>query len=113
MRVLSLVTALCFWPFTNAFAENSEVGRIIAMETCSRCHAVLRGEGINPAPSPLPFTKIGKPLPFEDIANMPGVTAMTLYDWLTSTHPTMPYIVIEDDELKSLVAYILSLRRNQ
>lgn len=42
---------------------------------------------------------------------MPNVSEMTLYDWLTSSHPTMPYIVIEEDELRSLVAYILSLKR--
>jgi mono/diheme cytochrome c family protein len=111
MRVLILLTALSWWPFTNAAAENSEVGRAIAVETCSRCHAVLPGEGIDPAPYPLPFTRMGKPLPFEDIASMPNVSEMTLYDWLTSSHPTMPYIVIEEDELTSLVAYILSLKR--
>ncbi len=113
MRILIVVQALLFWPFTNAFAQDTEVGRAIAVETCSRCHAVLRGQGVDPDPNPLPFTEIGKPLPFEDIANTPGITATALYAWLTSSHPTMPNIVIEDDELKSLVAYIMSLRRSR
>jgi mono/diheme cytochrome c family protein len=113
MRESILLAALFLWPLTNASAQNADLGRAIAVETCSRCHAVLRGEGVDPDPDPLPFTEIGKPLPFEDIANTPGVTETVLYAWLTSSHPTMPDIVIEDDELKSLVAYILSLKKSR
>src|SRR5215475_11482421 len=76
-------------------------------------HAVLRGEGVNPNPEPLPFRKIGRPLPFEDIANTPGVTEMALYAWLTSSHPTMPDIELGKDDLTNVVAYILSLRKTQ
>src|SRR5262245_49130007 len=83
VRVFILVTALTLWPFTNALAQNTEVGRAIAAETCSRCHAVLRGQGVDPNPEPLPFKEIGKPLPFEDIANMPNANDVALYDWLT------------------------------
>jgi hypothetical protein len=29
---------------------------------------------------------------------------------MQSTHPTMPNIILEDDELRNVVAYILSLK---
>ena len=49
----------------------------------------------------------GDPLPFEDIANTPGITEMALHAWMTSTHPTMPDIMLEAEELRGVVAYIL------
>jgi hypothetical protein len=73
----------------------------------------VRGEGVNPNPKPLPFEEVGKPLPFEDIANTPGVTEAALYVWLTSSHPTMPDIVLEKEDLRNVVAYILSLKKDQ
>jgi mono/diheme cytochrome c family protein len=106
-----LIAVLCSLPFGNAMAENSEAGQTLAVQVCSRCHAVLRGEGVTPNPEPLPFNEVGRPLPFEDIANTPGVTEMALYAWLTSSHPTMPDIVLTKDELRNAVAYILSLKR--
>ena len=113
MRSLVLMAALCLMPFTNALAQNSEAGQTLAMQVCSRCHAVMPGQGVNPHPPPLPFTKVGEPLPFEDIANTPGITEMALYAWLTTSHPTMPNIVLKKEELRNLVAYILSLKKNQ
>ena len=112
MRSLVLIAALCLMPFTDAFAQNSEAGQTLAMQVCSRCHAVMPGQGVNPHPPPLPFTKVGEPLPFEDIANTPGITEMALYAWLTTSHPTMPNIVLKKEELRNVVAYILSLKRD-
>jgi mono/diheme cytochrome c family protein len=108
-----LIAVLCSAPYVNALAQSSEAGQTLALQLCSRCHAVLRGEGVTPNPEPLPFSKVGTPLPFEDIANTPGVTEMALYAWLTTTHPTMPDIVLDKDELRNVVAYILSLKKNQ
>lgn len=113
MRLLMIIGVLCSVPFTNAVAQNDEAGQSLAVQICSRCHAVLRGQGVTPNPEPLPFRKIGRPLPFEDIANTPGVTEMALYAWLTSSHPTMPDIVLGKEELTNVVAYILSLGKNQ
>ncbi len=113
MRLLMIIGVLCSVPFTNAVAQNDEAGQSLAVQICSRCHAVLRGQSVNPNPEPLPFRKIGRPLPFEDIANTPGVTEMALYAWLTSSHPTMPDIVLGKEELTNVVAYILSLGKNQ
>jgi hypothetical protein len=73
---------------------------------------VRAGEGVDPKPDPLPFEKL-EALPFEDIANTPGVTAMVLFSWLTSSHPTMPNIVLKEEDLRNVTAYILSLKRDQ
>ena len=113
MRTLVLIAVLSSAPLANAMAQNSEPGQTLAVQVCSRCHAVLRGEGATPKPEPLPFSEIGRPLAFEDIANTPGVTEMALYAWLTSSHPTMPNIVLEKEELRNVVAYILSLKTDQ
>jgi mono/diheme cytochrome c family protein len=113
MRILIMIGLLCSVPSGYAVAQNAEAGQNLAVQICSRCHAVLRGEGANPKPEPLPFRKIGRPLPFEDIANTPGVTEMALYAWLTSSHPTMPNIVLDKEQLTNVVAYILSLKKNQ
>jgi mono/diheme cytochrome c family protein len=113
MRDLVLIAALCLVPFTGALAQNSKAGKTLAVQVCSRCHAVLPGEGINPNPDPLPFTKVGEPLPFEDISNTPGITEMALYAWMTTSHPTMPNIALEREELRNVVAYIVSLKKDQ
>ena len=70
-------------------------------------------KGVTPNPEPLPFSEVGRPLPFEDVANTPGVTEMALYAWLTTSHPTMPDIVLDKDELRDVVAYILSLKKDR
>ena len=77
MRSLALIAVLCSASFSDALAQN-EAGQTLAVQVCARCHAVLRGEGVNPNPEPLPFKEVGRPLPFEDIANTPGVTEAAL-----------------------------------
>ena len=48
--------------------------------------------------------------PLEDVANTSGVTATALRVWLQSSHPTMPNIILEPNDLSNVVAYILSLK---
>jgi mono/diheme cytochrome c family protein len=113
MRSLPLIAILCSATVSGALAQSLEAGQSFAERVCSRCHAVLRGEGVDPDPEPLPFKEVGRPLPFEDIANTPGITEAALYAWLTTSHPTMPDIVLEKEELRNVVAYILSLKKDQ
>jgi mono/diheme cytochrome c family protein len=97
------------WSTASAQQGNAEAGRALAVEVCAGCHAVLPGEGVDPDPDPLPFQEL-VPLPFEDIANTPGVTEIVLTAWLPTSHPSMPDIVLTDDERKNVIAYILSLK---
>ena len=39
-----------------------------------------------------------------------GMTEMALSVWLQSSHPTMPNIVLSQDEIRNVVAYIRSLK---
>jgi len=111
MRAFLFTTALSLTPWATALAQegDAEAGQALAVEVCASCHAVLPGEGVDPDPDPLPFQKL-VPLPFEDIANTPGVTETVLTVWLTTSHPTMPDIVLADDERRNVIAYILSLK---
>jgi mono/diheme cytochrome c family protein len=92
--------------FPDALAQNPEAGQAIAVQVCSRCHAVLPGQGVNPKPKPLPFENVGEPLPFEDIAKTSGITEMALYAWLTTSIPTCRTSSLEKEELRNVVAYI-------
>jgi hypothetical protein len=47
---------------------------------------------------------------FERVAAEPGVTSAALDVALRTPHRTMPNIMLEGDELRDIVAYILSLR---
>ena len=110
MRALGFFIALLLAPTASAqVLGDPQAGQGVAMEICSACHAVRPGEGVDPSPDPLPFDGL-EALPFEDIANTPGVTAMVLFSWLTSSHPTMPNIVLGEEDLTNVVAYILALK---
>jgi mono/diheme cytochrome c family protein len=87
-----------------AQAQDIEQGRQLALEVCATCHAVLPDEVLSPvatAPS------------FEVVAMTPGMTAAALNVWLTAqSHPTMPNILLSQQEVGDVSAYILSLQTN-
>jgi hypothetical protein len=77
-----------------------QAGFEYAHSVCRACHAVSQ------EPSPVPAAPR-----FRDIANTPGMTATAIRVWLQgASHPTMPNIVIQGQELRNLTAYILSLK---
>jgi mono/diheme cytochrome c family protein len=79
-----------------------------AQKMCSECHAVLPGQLRSPVPDAPPF---------KAIANTPGMTGTALTVWFRTSHPllpkTMPNLVIDDDDLDNVIAYILSLRNRR
>jgi hypothetical protein len=46
------------------------------------------------------------------VANTAGMTANALAAWLQSSHPTMPDIRLTDEEMRNVIGYILSLRKD-
>jgi mono/diheme cytochrome c family protein len=79
-----------------------EAGAAYAEQVCAACHAVLANEKISPlleAPS------------FQSVADTPGMTELALSVWLQSSHPTMPNIILKQDDARNVVAYIRSLKR--
>ena len=74
---------------------------MIAEQVCSECHAV--GRGRRPSPN-------AEAPPFAAIAETPGMTPIALTVALRTSHRNMPNIILSDDELKGVVAYIVSLQ---
>ena len=81
---------------------DAEAGFVVAAEICVQCHAI--------APEVSSVFPVPDAPSFVDIADTPGMTAIALYAWMTTSHPTMPDIILPPDELRNVVAYILSLK---
>jgi mono/diheme cytochrome c family protein len=82
--------------------DPAKAGLSVARQLCSECHAVEATQPRSPNPaSPR----------FETIANVPGMTGMALSAALQSPHRSMPNVMLDSDQLTSIVAYVLSLRR--
>ena len=79
-------------------------GLAYAQKVCAGCHNVLRTEAASPNRQAPPFKKI---------ANTPGMTVTALTVWSRTTHPTMPNLVIDPNDMDDLIAYILSLREQK
>src|SRR5690606_41950040 len=87
----------------NGEAQEADVaaGKAYAEEVCAACHAVQAGDLESP---------LFEAPPFQDVADTPGMTELALSVWLQSSHPTMPNIVLEQDDVRNVVAYIRSLK---
>jgi mono/diheme cytochrome c family protein len=78
-----------------------EAGAAYAERVCAACHAVLANEQYSPLPDAPTF---------QSVADTPGMTELALSVWLQSSHPTMPNIILTQDEIRNVVAYIHSLK---
>lgn len=81
---------------------DEEAGLAYAKEVCAKCHAVLVNEELSPLPEAPAF---------QTVADTPGMTALALSVWLQSSHPTMPNIVLEQDDMRNVIAYITSMKK--
>jgi mono/diheme cytochrome c family protein len=100
---LTLAGTLLLALSSQAFAQEADIeaGAAYAEQVCAACHAVLPNETISPLPEAPPF---------QSVADTPGMTELALTVWLQSSHPTMPNIVLEQNDLRNVVAYIRSLK---
>jgi hypothetical protein len=84
--------------------ENPSQGLRLAHTLCAECDLVDKLPGQSPnliAPS------------FEHIANTPGMNSAALTAALRASHESMPNIIIKGSDLSDVIAYVLSLRKNQ
>jgi mono/diheme cytochrome c family protein len=88
----------------NAQDADIAAGAAYAEQVCAACHAVLANENMSPLPDAPTF---------QSVADTPGMTELALTVWLQSSHPTMPNIVLKQDDLRNVVAYIRSLERKE
>lgn len=79
-----------------------ERGANIAQRWCSSCHLVT-AEGVASDTAP----------PFYSIAIDPDLTDANIRDWLISPHGLMPTFDLSEDEVRDIVAYIGSIRREE
>lgn len=86
-----------------------EAGAAYAKQVCVKCHAIDR-TGLSPEPTARGLSPEPTAPPFKDVANTPGMTATALAVWLTTSHPTMPNIILDPQELDNVIAFILSLK---
>jgi mono/diheme cytochrome c family protein len=99
MTLIVLVAAPC-----GAYAQGAgdpTKGHQFVQQICSECHNTERGQ--RPSPN-------GQAPNFETIARTPGMTAIALTAALRTPHRTMPNVIIADDDLRNVVAYVLSLQ---
>jgi mono/diheme cytochrome c family protein len=80
-------------------------GQRIARAVCSECHLVDKLPG-EQSPNLIAPT-------FEHIANTPGMNSAALTAALRTSHESMPNIIITGSDLSDVIAYILSLQKNQ
>ena len=101
-RVTVVAAAMLLGSAHAALAQEGDAtaGQAYAKEVCAACHAVLPNEQISP---------LAQAPTFQKVANMPGMTEMALSVWLQTSHPTMPNIILKPDDLRNVVAYIVSL----
>lgn len=103
MKALVLAGIATFGLSGAADAQEADVaaGKAYAEEICAACHAVQAGDLESP---------LFEATPFQEVADTPGMTELALSVWLQTSHPTMPNIVLEQDDLRNVVAYIRSLK---
>jgi mono/diheme cytochrome c family protein len=82
-------------------ADNVGHGRQIAQTICVACHIVERDQRVSPNSEAPPF-----PL----IAATPGMTSIALTAALLMSHRLMPNIILDPEDRRDVIAYILSLK---
>ena len=103
--ITSVALALAFltapWSAHAQGAGDAAKGRQFAQQICSECHNIDKGQ--RPSPN-------GSAPNFETIAKTPGLTAIALTAALRTSHRTMPNIIIPEEDLRNVVAYVLTLQ---
>ena len=97
--ILALVAAPC-----GAHAQtagDAAKGHEYVQQICSECHTIEKGR--RPSPN-------GQAPNFETIAKTPGMMAIALTAVLRTPHRNMPNIIIANEDIRNVVAYVLSLQ---
>jgi mono/diheme cytochrome c family protein len=89
-----------------SWAQAQEIGEpqkglAVAQRLCADCHAVVRKDARSPNPDAPRF---------EVIATSPGMSSTALFAMLQTSHRTMPNIILDPEEMRHVIAYILSLK---
>lgn len=81
-----------------------KTGQVYAQTHCAGCHSISRGGS---------ESAVAAATPFQMIADTGGITRTALYVFFRTPHPTMPNLIVKDDDLDNVIAYILSLKTDK
>jgi mono/diheme cytochrome c family protein len=86
--------------YAQVAAQDAQKGHELAERLCAICHAVTPGStsGRPDVPS------------FAVIAKLPGLTPERIVGAIILPHPPMPGVPLTTEEIRDVVAYIMSLR---
>lgn len=100
-RFLSALILVACAPAAMAQQTDPAPGRRLAERYCTSCHEIRPGEtGAGPmATAP----------PFQLVARMPSTTQLSLHVFLSTSHAGMPNILLSEEEIDELAAYVVSL----
>ncbi|PNG24709.1 cytochrome C [Methylocella silvestris] len=101
---IALLAPLAVLAAASAQAADPAVGRQLAEQVCSECHQVGPVATQQPANSTAPS--------FLDISRMSSTSELAIKVFLRSSHPTMPNIILDQEETDSIAAYILGLAKH-
>ncbi|MBY0509375.1 MAG: c-type cytochrome, partial [Rhodospirillaceae bacterium] len=85
---------------TSPVAGNVARGRAIAEAKCVVCHIIGGGVGEGPAYTTAPD--------FATVANTRNMSPIVLRSFLTGPHPTMPRLSLNEEQVRDIIAYIMS-----
>ena len=111
LLLIATLAALCGLPSIMARAQgsamegNPRAGRAFALQVCALCHVVAPGQLTPPRLTTAPA--------FRAIANLTSTTALSLQAFLVSPHPSMPNLILTNDETADVIAYIISLKKRR
>jgi mono/diheme cytochrome c family protein len=118
LALCAILAASALWatPVINAQTKPPDAavenGRALALFACTGCHVVTADQPFKPIYSGTPH-----PPDFKEIANRPNMTAAALEQRLealpaVANNSHMPNQVLSSQELRDVVAFIVSLRDN-
>jgi len=99
----AVAVCLCIAPRSSSAQDIGDAasGLALARQVCAECHAVDKQQARSPDPaSPR----------FEAIANVPGMTSIALTAALLTSHRSMPNLILDSQQRRNVVTYILSLK---
>ncbi len=109
----SMLTAACVaLAGCTIFQTDAERGQYVAVKWCSECHRVGPDQPSGVRPGHVLPPTVGA-ASFMDIAARRAVTAEWLDHFLSDLHLPMPTYRLRDDERRTVIAYILSLKPAQ
>lgn len=76
-------------------------GQVLAHKTCAECHRVEKGQKSR---------KLSSIKSFQEIANNPARTVLSLRVFLRTPHRNMPDFLLTEAETDNVIAYIHSLK---